>query len=92
MEAENTDKAILRRLETLQAFADRQRPALVSVHFTNGTATVTDSGTVLDIFRAHGPSGEIDRFQSDNPIYGPWAQLLTILLYPRENREISDYE
>lgn len=64
----------------------------MSVHFTNGTVTVTDSDTMLDIFRAHGPFGEIDRFQSDNPVYSPWAQLLTILLHPRENREISNYE
>ena len=86
------DKAIYRRLAALQAFADRHRPALMTVHFINGTTTVTDSGTVLDILRARGPSGEIDRFQSDNPVYGPWAQLLTILLHPWENREISDYE
>lgn len=91
MEVENTDKTILRRLEIIQAFADRQRPAQVVIRFTNGTATVTDSGTALDIFRSHGPCGEIDRFQSDNPIYGPWAQLLTVLLHPAPDRRIEDF-
>ena len=86
------DKAILRRLETLQAFADRQSPTVVTVHFTNGTAAVTTPGGALDAFRARGPSGEIAGFSSDNSTFGPWAQLMTILLHPRANREVSDFE
>lgn len=92
MEVENTDKTILRRLEIIQAFADRQRPAQVVIRFTNGTATVTTPGEAMDAFRARGQSGEIVGFSSDNSTFGPWAQLLTILLHPRANREVSDFE
>lgn len=86
------NSSILRRLALLQHIADKNKPAQVVIRFTNGTATVTTPGGALDAFRARGQSGEIAGFSSDNSIFGPWAQLLTILLYPRENREIEDYE
>ena len=60
------DKAIYRRLAALQAFADQQRPAVVAVHFTNGTVTTTDPGGALDFLK----SGKVDVFQSDHPVGG----------------------
>lgn len=85
------NRAINRRLNTLQAFADRQRPAAVTVHLTNGTVTVTDQSGALDLLHEQGPRGEIDSFQANGPMSG-WAQLLTILLHPTPNREVSDFE
>lgn len=86
------NSAILRRLAALQAFADHNRPAVVTVHFANGTATVTDPGGAFDAFRACGQSGEIVGFSSDNSTFGPWAQLLTGLLRFVPDREVSDFE
>ena len=86
------NSSILRRLAALQAFADHNRPALVAVTFMDGSNTTTDPGGAIDILRARGARGEVDSFQTDNPMYSGWAQLMTILLHPRENREISDYE
>ena len=86
------NKAINRRLNTLQAFADRQRPAQVVVRFTNGTTTVTTPGGAIGILQERGVRGEVDSFQTDNPVYSGWAQLLTILLHPMENRRIEDFE
>lgn len=86
------NSSILRRLALLQHIADKNRPAQVVIHFTNGTATVTTPGGALDAFRARGQSGEIVGFSSDNSTFGLWAQLLTILLTPRADREVSDFE
>ena len=86
------NSAILRRLAALQAFAARQRPAQVVICFTDGTATVTTPGGALDAFCVRGTAEKIDRFQSDSPVYGPWAQLLTVLLHPVPDRRIEDYE
>ena len=86
------NSAIFKRLSALQAIADKNKPAQVVVTFTSGNTIVTDSAGAVDILQRMGPSGEIDRFQSDSPVYGPWAALLTTLCRPRENREISDYE
>lgn len=86
------NSSILRRLALLQQIADANRPARVVIRFTDGTAAVTTPGGALDAFRARGPSGEIAGFSSDNSTFGPWAKLLSILLHPRKNREISDYE
>lgn len=85
------NKAINRRLNTLQAFADRQRPAVVTVYLTNGTVTVTDQSGALDLLHEQGPHGEIDSFQANGLMSG-WAQLLTTLLHPMENRRIEDFE
>lgn len=71
------NSSIFKRLAVLQAIVDRQRPARVVIHFTNGTATVTTPGGAIDILRAHGVHGEVDSFQSDNPVYSGWARLLT---------------
>lgn len=87
----NVTNSIYRRLAALQQIADANRPAPVTVHFADGNTTVTTPGEAMDAFRARGQSGEIVGFQADGPMSG-WAQLLTILLHPRENREISDYE
>ena len=86
------DKSITRRLAALQAFADRQRPAQVMVRFTNGAMTVTTPGGAIGILQERGARGEVDSFQTDNPVYSGWAQLLTILLHPMENRRIEDFE
>lgn len=86
------NSSILRRLALLQQITDANRPAQVVIRFTNGTATVTTPGGALDAFCVRGTAEKIDRFQSDSPVYGPWAQLLTVLLHPRANREVSDFE
>lgn len=86
------NKAIFRRLAALQAFADRQRPAQVVVTFTDGSSTTTAPGTVLSIFKARGPLGEVCRVESTHPEYAGWARLLTIMLYPAPNRKIEDFE
>ena len=89
---ENTDKTILRRLEIIQAFADRQRPALLAVTFMDGSSTTTDPGGAIDILRERGARGEVDSFQTNNPVYSGWARLLTGLLHPVPDRRIEDYE
>ena len=86
------NSAIFRRLALLQHIADKNKPAQVVIRFTNGTATVTTPGGALDAFRARGQSGEIVGFSSDNSTFGPWAQLLTVLLHPAPNRRIEDFE
>lgn len=85
-------KAISRRLAALQAFADRQRPAVVSIHFTNGTVTTTTPGEALALFMTRGKCRELDSFQTDNPVYSGWARLLTGLLHPAPDRRIEDFE
>lgn len=85
------NKAIFRRLATLQAFADQKRPALVAVTFMDGSSTTTDPGGAIDILRAHGARG-VDSFQTDNPLYSGWARLLTGILHPAPNREVRDFE
>lgn len=92
MEVENTDKTILRRLETIQAFADRQRPALLAVTFMDGSSTTTDPGGAIDILRERGAHGEVDSFQTDNSVYSGWARLLTGILHPAPDRRIEDFE
>lgn len=91
MEAENTDKAILRRLETIQAFADRQRPAVVTVHFADGSTTVIDQSGALGLLQKLGPHGKIDSFQVDG-LLSEWAKLMTIVLHPAKNRRLEDFE
>lgn len=86
------NNSILRRLAVLQHIADKNKPAQVVICFTNGTATVTTPGGALDAFCVRGTAEKIDRFQSDSPVYGPWAQLLTVLLHPVPDRRVEDYE
>lgn len=86
------NKTIFRRLAALQAFADRQRPAVVSVHFTNGTVTTTTPGEALTLFMTRGKCRELDSFQTDNPVYSGWARLLTGILHPVADRRIEDFE
>lgn len=88
---ENTDKTILRRLEIIQAFADRQRPALVVIRFIDGSSTTTDPGGAIDILRERGARGEVDGFQTNNPVYSGWARLLTGILHPAPDRRIEDF-
>lgn len=85
-------KAIFRRLAALQAFADRQRPAVVTVTFMDGSSTATDPAGAMDILREHGVRGKVDIFQTDNPVYSGWARLLTGILHPAPNREVRDFE
>lgn len=92
MEVENTDKTILRRLETIQAFANRQRPAVVKVTFMDGTTVTTDPSGSLDAFRAQGPSGGLQALHSNHPVFGPWAALLTTLCHPVADRRIENFE
>ena len=84
------NKTITRRLAALQAFAGRQRPAVVAVTFTDGSTATTDPAGAIDILR--GAHGEVDSFQTDNPVYSGWARLLTGLLHPVPDRRIEDFE
>lgn len=86
------NKTISRRLALLQHIADKNKPAQVVIRFTNGTATVTTPGGAIDILRVRGARGEVDSFQTDNPVYSGWARLLTVLLHPAPDRRIEDYE
>lgn len=92
MEVENTDKTILRRLDALQRFADRNKPFKVKVVFTDGSEVVTDQSGALDLLQELGPGGGLDSFHTDSPVYSEWAQLLTILLHPTEDRRIENFE
>lgn len=87
----NVTNSIYRRLALLQQIADANRPALVTVHFADGSTTVTDQSGVMGLLQELGPRGKIDSFQANGALSG-WAQLLTILLHPRKNRELSDFE
>lgn len=87
----NITNSIYRRLALLQQIADANRPAPVTVHFVDGSTTITDQVGALDLLQELGPCGKIDNFQADGPMSG-WSQLMTILLRPRANREVSDYE
>ncbi len=84
------NKAIFRRLAALQAFADRQRPAVVAVTFMDGSTATTDPAGAIDILR--GAHGEVDSFHTDNPMYSGWARLLTTLCHPVTDRRIEDFE
>ena len=86
------NSSILRRLALLQQITGANRPAQVVIRFTNGTATVTTPGGAIDILRERGACGEVDSFQTDNPLYSGWARLLTGLLRPAPDRRIEDYE
>lgn len=86
------NKTINRRLAALQAFADRQRPAVVTVTFIDGSSTITDLGGAIDILRGRGARGEVDSFQTDDPLYSGWARLLTVLLHPAPDRRLDDFE
>ena len=86
------NSSILRRLALLQHIADKNKPAVVVVTLTSGNTIVTDSAGAVDLFQRMGPHKEIDRFQSDNPVYSGWARLLTVLLRPAPNRAIEDFE
>lgn len=85
------NKAISRRLAALQAFADRQRPAPVTVHFADGSTTVADQSGALGLLQELGPRGEIRSFQANGALSG-WAELLTVVLHPAKNRRIEDFE
>lgn len=82
------NKTIFRRLAALQAFAGRQRPAQVVITFVDGSSTITDPAGALDFLK----SGKVDVFQSDHPVYSPWAALLTTLCHPVADRRIEDFE
>lgn len=86
------DKSIIRRLDALQRIADRNKPCKVIVTFADGSSTTTDPGGALDFLQDRWPSGEVDSFQTGSPLYAGWAQLLTVLLHPMENRRIEDFE
>lgn len=83
--------SILRRLDILQRIADRQRPTPVTVHFADGSTTVTDQSGALGLLQELGPRGKIDSFQADGALSG-WARLLTVILHPAKNRRIEDFE
>lgn len=84
--------SILRRLVALQGIADANAPARVVVTFTSGNTIVTDSAGAVDLFQRMGPSGSLQALHSDHPAFGPWAQLLTVLLYFAPNRRVEDFE
>lgn len=85
-------KAIFRRLAVLQQVVDRGKPCKVVVTFTDGSNTTTDHGGAIDILRGRGARGEVDSFHTDSPVYSEWAQMMTILLHPTEDRRIEDFE
>lgn len=85
------DRSISRRLDALQRFADENKPCKVVVTFTDGSSTTTDSAGAIDLFRELGAHGKIDSFQADGPM-SEWARLVTILLHPAPDREVSDFE
>lgn len=62
------DKAVLRRLETLQAFADRQRPAVVTVTLATGETITTDPVGMIGLCGQRGLEGIAD-IQTDSPGY-----------------------
>ena len=62
------DKSILRRLESLQAFAERQRPAVVVVTLATGERIMTDTAGMLALCGKHGLEGIAD-IRTDNPGY-----------------------
>lgn len=86
------NKAIFRRLAVLQQIADRDKPCKVVVAFMDGSSATTDPGGVIDILQGRGARGEVDSFQTDNPVYSGWARLLTGILHPALDRRIEDYE
>ncbi len=83
------NKAISRRLAVLQQIADRGKPCKVAVTFTDAT---TAPAGAIDILQGRGARGEVDSFQTDNPMYSGWARLLTVLLHPAPDRRIEDFE
>lgn len=87
----NITNSIYRRLALLQQIADANRPALVIVHFADGSTTVTDQSGALGLLQELGPRGKIDSFQADGALSG-WARLLTVILHPAKNRRIEDFE
>lgn len=56
----------------------------------DGSTATTDPAGAIDILR--GAHGEVDSFQTDNPLYSGWARLLTVLLHPAPDRRIEDFE
>ena len=70
------DKGILRRLESLQTFADRQRPAVVTVTFATGETITTDPAGMLGLCQTHGLDSIAD-IQTDNPGY---VELCAVML------------
>lgn len=86
------NKAIFRRLAALQQIAEKNKPFKVKVLFTDGSEATTNQSGALDLLQELGPCGEIESFQTDNPVYSGWARLLTVLLHPAPDRRIEDYE
>lgn len=85
------DKAVFKRLDVLQRLADKNKPFKVKVLFTDGSEVVTDQSGALDLLLELGPRGKLSGFQADGPM-SEWARLLTTLLHPASNREVSDFE
>lgn len=86
------DKSVLRRLDVLQRIAEKSKPCKVVVTFTDGSSATTDSAGAIGLLQEFGPRGEIESFQTDNPVYSGWARLLTGLLHPAPDRRIEDFE
>lgn len=62
------DKSILRRLENIQAFADRQQPAVVTVTLATGEKITTDPVGMIRLCGQYGLD-RISDIQTDNPGY-----------------------
>ncbi len=62
------DKAVLRRLKALQALADRQRPAVVTMTLATGEHVTTNPAGMLALCRKHGLASIAD-IQTDSPGY-----------------------
>lgn len=85
------DRSILKRLESLQSFADRQRPAVMTIHFSDGSEVVADPTGTWDIFRDHTRREDVVNIIADRPEYVAAAGIMTILCHPAEDRRIESY-
>lgn len=85
-------KAIIRRLDTLQQVADRNRPCRMTVTFTDGSTTVTDPVGAWTVCHDHMLVGDVVSITADRPEYVAAACTMTVLCHPAPNRRIEDYE
>ncbi len=83
-------KAITKRLDALQAEADKNRPCRMTVTFTDGHQIVTDPCGAIDLCREHGSN--IADITADRAEYAAAAGIMTVLCHPAKDREVSNFE
>ena len=84
-------KSINRRLENLQAFANRQRPAVMTVTLATGEKIVTDTACAWDICLDNAQRADVVSVTTDTPGYEAAARILLIACHPAEDRRIENY-